>query len=37
VRFAAVDREEGRENNPPDRLIFHGAGDVDGKWAVMDV
>jgi hypothetical protein len=24
-------------NNPPDGLIFHWAGEIDGKWTVMDV
>jgi hypothetical protein len=24
-------------NNPPDGLIFHWAGDVDGKWTITDV
>ena len=25
------------ENDPPAGLIFHWAGDVDGKWTVMNV
>jgi hypothetical protein len=24
-------------NNPPDGLIFHWAGEVDGKWTITDV
>jgi len=24
-------------NNPPEGLIFHWAGDVDGKWTITDV
>ena len=24
-------------NHPPEGLIFHWAGEVDGKWTVMDV
>jgi hypothetical protein len=24
-------------SNPPDGLLFHWAGEVDGKWTVMDV
>jgi len=24
-------------NNPPDGMIFHWAGEVDGKWTITDV
>jgi hypothetical protein len=25
------------DNNPPEGLVFHWAGDVDGKWTITDV
>jgi hypothetical protein len=25
------------DNNPPEGLLFHWAGDVDGKWTITDV
>jgi hypothetical protein len=35
--YDAVQAELDIANNPPDGLIFHWAGDVDGKWTVTDV
>ena len=35
--YDAVGAELDIANNPPDGLIFHWAGDVDGKWTVTDV
>ena len=35
--YDAVDREMDIDANPPDGLIFHWAGEVDGKWTISDV
>jgi hypothetical protein len=35
--YDAVQAELGLESDPPDGLIFHAAGEVDGKWTVSDV
>ena len=35
--YDGVQRELDIANNPPDGLIFHWAGEVDGKWTVNDV
>jgi hypothetical protein len=35
--YDAVTAEMDTANNPPDGLIFHWAGDVDGKWTVTDL
>ena len=35
--YDAVQAELGIADNPPDGLIFHWAGDVDGKWTITDV
>ena len=35
--YDAVGAEMGIENDPPPGLIFHWAGEVDGKWTVTDV
>jgi len=35
--YDGVQAEMGIENDPPDGLIFHWAGEVDGKWTVNDL
>jgi hypothetical protein len=35
--YDQVGAEMDAENNPPDGLIFHWAGEVDGKWTITDV
>ena len=35
--YDAVDREMDIDANPPEGLIFHWAGEVDGKWTISDV
>jgi hypothetical protein len=35
--YDAVDREMDIDANPPEGLIFHWAGEVDGKWTITDV
>ena len=37
VVYDSVQAEMDLENNPPEGLLFHWAGDVDGKWTVTDV
>jgi hypothetical protein len=35
--YDQVGAEMDVENNPPDGLIFHWAGEVDGEWTITDV
>jgi hypothetical protein len=35
--YDQVSAELDVENNPPEGLIFHWAGEVDGKWTITDV
>jgi hypothetical protein len=35
--YDGVQAEMGVKENPPEGLIFHWAGELDGKWAVMNV
>ena len=35
--YDAVGAEMGLESDPPAGLIFHWAGEVDGKWTVTDL
>jgi hypothetical protein len=35
--YDGVNAELDVGNNPPDGLIFHWAGEVDGKWTITDV
>jgi len=35
--YDGVQAEMDLENDPADGLIFHWAGEVDGKWTVIDV
>ncbi len=35
--YDGVQAEMDLANNPPEGLIFHWAGEVDGKWTVIDV
>ena len=35
--YDGVQQEMDIDTNPPDGLIFHWAGEVDGKWTVNDV
>jgi hypothetical protein len=35
--YDGVQAEMDLENNPPEGLLFHWAGDVDGKWTITDV
>jgi hypothetical protein len=35
--YDGVSAEMDLENDPPAGLIFHWAGEVDGKWTVMDL
>ena len=35
--YDKVNAEMGIENDPPDGLIFHWAGEVDGNWTITDV
>jgi hypothetical protein len=35
--YDQVSSELDVENNPPEGLIFHWAGEVDGKWTITDV
>jgi hypothetical protein len=35
--YDGVNAEMDIENDPPQGLIFHWAGEVDGKWTISDV
>jgi hypothetical protein len=35
--YDGVQAEMDIANNPPEGLVFHWAGELDGKWTVMDV
>jgi hypothetical protein len=35
--YDKVNAEMDVENDPPEDLIFHWAGEVDGKWTIIDV
>jgi hypothetical protein len=35
--YDGVQAEMGVSNDPPEGLIFHWVGEVDGKWTVTDV
>jgi hypothetical protein len=35
--YDAVQAEMGLADSPPDGLVFHWAGDVDGKWTITDI
>jgi hypothetical protein len=35
--YDAVDAAMGIDDNPPEGLVFHWVGNVDGKWTVTDV
>jgi hypothetical protein len=35
--YDGVQAEMDIANDPPEGLLFHWAGDIDGKWTVMDV
>jgi hypothetical protein len=35
-QYEAVNDQMGVEGNPPDGLIFHAAGPIDGGWGVID-
>jgi hypothetical protein len=35
--YDAVQAEMSLDSDPPDGLLFHWAGEVDGKWTVTDV
>jgi hypothetical protein len=35
--YDGVQAEMDMENEPPAGLLFHWAGDIDGKWTIMDV
>jgi hypothetical protein len=35
--YDRVNAEMNVEGDPPDGLIFHWAGEVDGKWTIIDV
>jgi hypothetical protein len=35
--YDGVNAEMDVANNPPEGLIFHWAGEVDGKWTITDV
>jgi len=35
--YDGVQAEMDVANNPPEGLIFHWAGEVDGKWTITDV
>jgi hypothetical protein len=35
--YDGVQAEMGIQDDPPAGLIFHWAGELDGKWTVMDV
>jgi hypothetical protein len=35
--YDGVQAELGIADNPPEGMIFHWAGDVDGKWTITDV
>jgi hypothetical protein len=35
--YDAVNAEMGVASDPPEGLIFHWAGEVDGKWTITDV
>ena len=35
--YDGVQAEMGIEDDPPEGLIFHWAGEVDGKWTITDV
>jgi hypothetical protein len=35
--YDGVNAEMDVENNPPEGMIFHWVGEVDGKWTITDV
>ena len=35
--YDGVNAEMGIASDPPDGLIFHWAGEVDGKWTITDI
>jgi hypothetical protein len=35
--YDAVNEKAGVNENPPDGLLMHTAGDVDGQWQIVDV
>jgi len=35
--YDGVQAEMGIESDPPEGLVFHWAGEVDGKWTITDV
>ena len=35
--YDGVQAAMGIRDNPPDGLVFHWAGEVDGKWTITDV
>ena len=35
--YDGVNAEMDVDNNPPEGLIFHWAGQVDGKWTITDI
>jgi hypothetical protein len=35
--YEAVNEKAGVNENPPEGLIVHTAGDVDGQWQIVDV
>jgi hypothetical protein len=35
--YDGVNAEMDIANNPPEGLIFHWAGEVDGKWTIIDL
>ncbi len=35
--YDGVNAEMGVEDNPPEGMIFHWAGEVDGKWTVINI
>jgi hypothetical protein len=35
-QYDAINAQMGVEENPPDGLIFHAAGPIDGGWGIID-
>jgi hypothetical protein len=35
--YEAVNAKAGVDENPPDGLLIHTAGEVDGQWQIVDV
>jgi hypothetical protein len=35
-QYDAVDKRIDSDGNPPDGLIFHSAGPIDGGWGIID-